>query len=295
MAVLAVLFVFVPRVESTDFIDTAPGHPVTIAYEAVWLSYLGLAMLCAALMFSVAWHRTLAKDVLIRASFAMLALGTGLGALYAAWRIVILAASLAGAASQSQSDTGFGISNVLQDTAIVLILAGTCVPALLKAASLYQDRRDLIALRPLWELVTQSRPDTVLDSAPGRDGDSNDLRLLSFRLIRRAVEIRDALSTLYEYCDLDPAPYAEAFATSIGLTGIDHQALVEAVTIRYALMLSHSGEGGHSIVKAGRGGDDLRSEVQWLRAVSRALDNRLRIQMAIIPVLDARNELLDTA
>jgi hypothetical protein len=31
MAALGGLFAFVPRVESTDFIDTAPGHPVTIA------------------------------------------------------------------------------------------------------------------------------------------------------------------------------------------------------------------------------------------------------------------------
>lgn len=295
MATLAVLFVFVPRIESTDFIDTAPGHPVTIVYEAVWLSYLGLAMLCAAAMFTVAWHRAAGQERLTRTSFALLAVGTALGVCYALWRIIFLAASLAGSASPEQSHTGFGISNLLQDAAIVLILAGTCVPALAKATSPVQHRRDLIALRPLWEQVTQGRPDTVLDGASNRDRDRYDPRYLRFRLIRRTVEIRDALATLYEYCDLDPAPHVEAFATSIGLTGIDHEALVEAATIRYSLTRSYSSSARYSIVKAERGGSDLRTEVDWLRAVTRALDNHPRIQMAMIPVLAARNEHMETA
>lgn len=294
MAALGVLFAFVPRIESSDFIDTAPGHPVTIAYEMVWLSYLGAAMLCAAAMFTVAWHRSACKGRVMRASFAMLATGTALGVIYAAWRVVILAASLADTASPAQSDTGFGISNVIQDAAIVLILVGTCVPALLKAATPYQDRRDLVALRPLWELVTPARPDTVLDEESGNEGRLRDVRLLRFRLIRRTVEIRDALATLYEYCDLDPAPHVEAFAADIGLTGDDRKALVEAVTIRYALMRLRTGEADHAIVKAGRGGEDLRSEVQWLRAIGRALDNRLRVQTALIPVLAAHNDLMET-
>jgi hypothetical protein len=297
MAALSVLFAFVPHIETSNFIDTAPGHPVTIAYEAVWLGYLGLAMLCAAAMFATAWGRSAGKGQVMRTSFALLTIGTGLGVIYAAWRVVVLAASLSGAASPQVSQAGFRFSNLIQDAAIVLILTGTCVPALLKVATLHQDRRDLIALRPLWERVIVIRPDTMLDEQPDRDASlrPRDLRLIRFRLIRRTVEIRDALATLYEYCDLDPAPYAEAFATAIGLSGTDRDALIEAVTIHYALLNSRVGTPEHSIVQAGRGGADLRSEVEWMRAISRALENHIRMQSAVIPVLAARNDLLGTA
>lgn len=298
MVTLGILFAFTPRIEASDFIDSAPGHPVTTAYEMVWLAYLGLAMLCATAMFAVAWQRSADNGRLIRLSFAVLATGTGLGVAYAICRIAILSASLADKTSQAQAEAGFNASDLLQDAAIILILAGTCIPALTTVISIKQDRRDLIALRPLWQLVTQSRPDTVLDDGPpssGRELALADLRLVRLRLIRRTVEIRDALATLYEYCDLDPAPYAEDFATSIGLAGVEHQALVEAVTIRYALMRVHDGTADHSIVKADRGGSDLRSEVLWLRAVSRALNNHLRIQTALNPLLAARNEQMESA
>ena len=299
MAALGGLFAFVPRVESSNFIDTAPGHPVTIAYEAVWLGYLGLAMLCAAAMFIVAWQRSASEGRLMRASFAMLATGTTLGVVYATWRLVVLAASLSGAATTAQSQTGFGISNLVQDAAIVLILAGTCAPAQMKAVTLYQDRRDLAALQPLWQLVTPFRPDTVLypepESSSAGDGDLRGLGLLRFRLIRRTMEIRDALSVLYEYCDLDPAPYAEAHATINNLAGIDHEAHVEAVTIRYALLCAHIGEPEHTFVTPQRGADDdLRAEVRWLLAVTQALDNHVRMQMALIPILADRNEMMGT-
>ena len=291
MAALGALFAFVPRIESSSFIDTAPGHPVTIAYEMVWLTYLGTAMLCAATMFAVARHRSGGQGASMRASFTLLAIGTGLGVVYSVSRISILAASLAGTASATQSDAGFSATEALQAAAILLILAGTCVPAVAKAASLYRDRRTLIALRPLWELVTPSRPDTVLAIASADDRDPRAFGLTSLRLIHRTVEIRDALGTLYEYCDLDPAPYAEAFATAEGLTGSEKDALVEAVTIRYALSRLPSGDAGHSIVKAGRGGAaDLATEVQWLLEVSRALDNHLRMQGALNAVRAARDE-----
>lgn len=295
MAALGALFAFVPRVESSDFIDTAPGHPVTIAYEAVWLGYLGVIMMCAAAMFAVAWERSADDEPLIRASFAMLAAGTGLGVVYAAWRVVILAAALSGAATTAQSDTGFGISNLIQDTAIVLILAGTCVPAGLKAVWLYQDRRDLNVLRPLWQRLIAYRPATVIEDEPKAEGDLRDRRLLSFRLLHRTMEIRDALGNLYEYCDLDPAPHVEAFAESIGLTGIDRDALVEAVTIRYAMLRADTGSGGHAIVEPRRGEEELPSEIRWWHAVDRALNNHLRIQAALIPVLAARNDMNGTA
>jgi uncharacterized membrane protein len=297
MAALGCLFAFVPRVESSNFINSAPGYPVTTACEAVWLGYLGLAMLCAAAMFFVAWQRSPPEGRLMRASFAMLATGITLSIVYAASRLVALAASLAGATTNSQGRTGFGISNLVQDVANVLILTGTCVPALMKAATLYQDRRDLAALHPLWQLVTPFRPDTVLYPEPesGSDDGLRGLGLLRFRLIRRTIEIRDALSVLYEYCDLDPTPYAEAQATINNLAGIDHEAHVEAVTIRYALLRAHAGEPEHTFVTPQRGaGDDLRAEVRWLLAVTRALDNHMRMQMALIPILADHNELMGT-
>jgi hypothetical protein len=40
--------------------------------------------------------------------------------------------------------------------------------------------------------------------------------------------------------------------------------------------------------------DDLRAEVRWLLAVSRALDDRIRVQGALIPILADRNELMGT-
>jgi hypothetical protein len=297
MAALGALFAFVPRIETSNFIETAPGHPVTTTYEMVWLGYLGLAMLLASAMFATALQRSADTGRVMRLSFALLTTGTALGVVYAAWRVVILAASLSGAASQRVSQAGLGFSNLIQDTAIVLILAGTCVPALLKLAALYQNRRDLIALRPLWERVITVRPDTVLDEQPDRDASLRirDLRQLRFRLIHRTIEIRDALAVLYEYCDLDPGPYAEEFGAEASLSGIERDALIEAVTIHYALMRVPTGTREYSIVHARRGGADLRSEVEWLLAVGRTLENRNQMQSAVIPVLAARNDLLGTA
>ncbi|GAA2046355.1 hypothetical protein GCM10009839_58330 [Catenulispora yoronensis] len=298
MAALGGLFAFVPRVENSDFIDSASNRPVAIGYEAVWLGYLGLAMLCAAAIFTVAWRRSAAEERLMRVSFAMLAIGTAINAVDTALRLGILVAPLAGAATTSQSEIGFGLSNLIRGVTLCLILSGTCIPALMRATSFYQDRRDLAALYPLWQLVTPFRPDTVLypESESGTDGDGlKILGLLRFRLIRRTMEIRDSLAILYEYCDVDPAPYAEAFATSINLTGVDHEALVEATTIRYALLCAHTGKPKHNFVTPQRGADDdLRAEVRWLLAVTRALDNHMRVQMALIPILADRNELVGT-
>lgn len=297
MAALGALFAFVPRIETSNFIETAPGHPVTTAYEMVWLGYLGLAMLLASAMFATAWRRSAGAGSVMRSSFALLTIGTAHGVVYAAWRVIILTASLSGAASEQVSRTDLQFSNLIQDTAIALILAGTCVPGLLKIAALYRDRRDLISLRPLWQQVVSMRPDTVLDEQSDRDASLRirDLRILRFRLIHRTMEIRDALATLYEYCDLDPAPHAQQFATSIGLSGIERDALIEAVTIHYALLRASTGPPAFSIVQARRGGADLRSEVAWMQAVGRELENRGRMQSAMIPVLAARNETMGNA
>lgn len=263
----------------------------------MWLGYLGLAMLLASAMFATAYHRSADTGRLIRSSFALLTTGTALGVIYAAWRVIILAASLGTAATPDASDAAFGFSDLIKDTAILLILAGTCVPQLQKVATLRQDRRDLIALRPLWERVIQVRPDIILDEQPNRDASLRirDLRLLRFGLIHRTMEIRDALAILYEYCDLDPGPHAAPVAAAIGLGGIERDALFEAVTIEYALMRVPTGTPAFSIVQARRGGADLRSEVAWLRAISRALENRTRMQAALIPVLAARNDTMDPA
>jgi hypothetical protein len=95
-----------------------------------------------------------------------------------------------------------------------------------------------------------------------------------FQLYRRVIEIRDAALALGPYRDPEVASAAAQAAFTAGYSGIGHAAMVEAAVLAAA---ARTWDAGRPVRRpAGRRGRgpalslDLRSEADWLVAVSRA-------------------------
>jgi hypothetical protein len=128
--------------------------------------------------------------------------------------------------------------------------------------------RSLAALRPVWVALAAVYPTVTLV-----EDQHLALRRSRWRLLRRVVEIRDAILMLGDDVGPDLQTTAAAQVAQLGYTDQVAEAMMIAVLIHWA------GEGagpevGRSTLAATAGGDNLESEVKWLRMVARAYRRR---------------------
>lgn len=262
MAVLAVLFAFVPRhTETTDFFEDSAGSVPATAYLLVWLSYLATAMVMATPLF---WGSSRhAGAGWLRTGLRLLGAGTAAGVAYALSRAGYLVLRLTGAAGPGSDAVASTVTDTMKLTAICLILIGSSVPAVGVAWRAAQHWRYLRTLRPLWRDLTEAVPEVVL-------GEELHRRELRMRLHRRVVEIRDAILALQPYVSAAQRDAADAAAPAA------RRDLAEACWIETARRAKLAGVVPHVTVQrrdAGSAADDaldLGAEAQWLRRIEAA-------------------------
>ena len=161
-------------------------------------------------------------------------------------------------------------------TGLAIGMAGLCMSLLIPiiGASIIKSYRayQCCRLRPFWSALIGTHPEILLES-PGKSFTYN-LGCIFARqhqaLARRTLEIRDAYYQLRDWMDADVAAKAAELATKEKLTGVRHDAAVEAAVLAGALTakaleLPRTGTGGVQ-----PGGDDMPQEVAWLLRVADA-------------------------
>lgn len=266
MVAMLVLFTFIQR-KPGDFTDVMAGDPTATAYLLVFESYLGLTMATATIMFFIAARR--AASGLLRCGLWVLTAGTATGVTYVLLRSAFLIDSISG--QPAGSHDLYSASEVLQMVAVALILIGSSMPAVSVALLGRRDYADLNALRPLWLELTSGAPQIVLGDPPSRRTDLTGIADVRLRLLRRTVEIRDALLLLRGYVPDGDLDWARTALADQGLTGEHLEAAVEAVWLRTAITARDSGlPRQKTSTKHTTGGHDLSSEVRWLRLIASA-------------------------
>ncbi|MGW0824384.1 MAB_1171c family putative transporter [Streptomyces sp. NPDC002845] len=267
MAVLTVLFAFVPRrTEAEDFFDRSAGSVPATAYLLVWLAYLGTAMAMATWLF---WGSSRhAGAGWLRTGLRLLGAGTAVGVAYSLSRAVYLVLRLAEVAGPGSDADASTVTDAMKHAAIGLILVGSSVPAVGVAWRAARHWRYLRALHPLWQDLTEAVPEVVL-------GEELRRRELRMRLHRRVVEIRDGILALQPYVSAAQRDAAEAAASTA------RRDLAEACWIETARHAKLAGRAPDEAVQrrdTGSADDDtalgldldLEAEAQWLRRIEDA-------------------------
>ncbi|WP_433359807.1 MAB_1171c family putative transporter [Actinoplanes sp. CA-142083] len=238
-------------------IDPSParlsGHlsPATVAYWVVLEGYLGAVLVTTTLLF---W--SVARDApagLPRLGLRTIALGTGMIAVYAAAKTVLIVLRGAGVPIDFEDVAPGG--RLLQGAGTLFAVAGALVPAGRRARSVFGTYRDLLVLRPLWTAVRDAFPEVILFTPRRAVIEMAGVDDVHLRLYRRVIEIRDGMLALRPY-----------------LPGLDHET-PEAEAAAIALALRRRADGvppaddtrGFAPV-----GPEMSDEVAWLSRVSRA-------------------------
>jgi len=124
---------------------------------------------------------------------------------------------------------------------------------------------------PLWSALHEITPEIALDPAASELRDRLRFRNLDFRLYRRVIEIRDGRLVLRPFLDADVARRARDDALKGGQSDGDVEAIVEARVLATGVENARLRRRPTEVLPASElGGDDFRSEVEWLLQVARA-------------------------
>lgn len=270
MLALSVLFCFIRRRESADFASSMAGDPTATAYLIVFEAYLTIAMGMASAMFVMAARQAAAG--LLRWGLWLMAAGAALGVAYAIIRSAFLLIQLAGGSVPGGNSRGIAATDLLQESAILLIVAGSSLPAVTIVLRAARDYRALQALRPLWAELTASAPQVVLGTPPSRRDDLTATRAVRVRLLRRTVEIRDAALLLRGYLSDSDTERIRAELAARGLAGEELSVAAEAAWLRASLHTKARHLPAHPISSPDPlyDSEDFPGEVRWLRRIAGA-------------------------
>ncbi|MFD8316277.1 MAB_1171c family putative transporter [Kitasatospora purpeofusca] len=257
---LSVLFVRIQMpTEVDDFYEAYAGSWSATTYAAVFIGYLGVVMTVATWLFWSASRN--AGAAFLRTGLRVLAVGTAVGVLYTALRMIQMFAQLV--------DVDLIDANLINNVewvAMALILIGNSIPAGGVAARAIRNRRHLRQISPLWSALTGQVPEIVL--APTK---RQSQRL---RLHRLVIEIRDASLALTSYADDHVRAQARQAAQDQGLHGDALDAMVEALTLRAAHAARSAGKPPVAISDQAEGtppeGIDFDAEIVRLHHLNEA-------------------------
>jgi hypothetical protein len=270
-ALLVVLFVVAPVHETgslrltSDFGDS----PWVSAYLIVFAGYLGVALVDV-LRGGVRYAPKAGPALSL--SLRLIAIGCIVGLLYVAEKVAYLIVVLLGGSPSKSVESS--TARLLAVTGGLLVLAGSLVPAVYprwrnaaRWASTYRAHRTLY---PLWSALHEITPEIALDPAASGFRDRLRLRNLDFRLYRRIIEIRDGRLALRPFLDADVARRARDDALKGGQSDGEVEATVEARVLATGVENARLRRKPAEVLPASEdGGDDFRSEVEWLLQVAR--------------------------
>ncbi|MEU7870119.1 MAB_1171c family putative transporter [Dactylosporangium sp. NPDC049140] len=213
LTVMTVLFTAAARQAEhpTDAAATYAHDPVYAAYLGCYIAMVGLGFLDI-FRLCLPYARA-AGRVWLRRGLRLTAAGAGLGLLYCAVRATTLVEGRLGGDPRRLE----AFVPVFSALGAVCVIVGLTLPSfgprLSRVAAWQAQRRAYRQMYPLWEAVTVTVPEVVLDPAAGA-GRGTGLRHVDRRLRRRVVEIGDGLRQLRPHMD-DPAAGADADAGQI--------------------------------------------------------------------------------
>jgi hypothetical protein len=222
-----------------------------VVYWVVLEAYLGAVLTTTALQFWSMARRSPAG--LLRRGLRVIAAGTGMIAIYAAVKTVLIVLRGAGVPIDFEAIAPWG--RALQGLGTLLAVAGAMVPAGRRARSAVAAYRSLLVLRPLWTAMRDAFPEVILFTPRRAVIEMAGVDDVHLRLYRRVIEIRDGMLALRPY-----------------LPGVSHESPeAEAAAIAAALRRRTEGvppsTGGPGFAPVG---PEMADEVAWLSRVSRA-------------------------
>ena len=227
IAAAAALFAVAPLpVEAPEFTDRYADLPAIRGYWTVQVAFLGVALVE---LIRIAGYARRSRRTAIRAGFALVAAGAGIGLLYSANKLTAL-----GAAALNPGGSVAAVTTALDEPLLTVGTLAVGVGLLLPPAAAATRRGwepllyrwDVQLLRSLWLELSVVNPRLVLAEIPTRTEDLLDGASLAIRRYRIVVELLDAAAGLRNY--VTPAVDRAALEAAHGLRGPRRAAVVDA-------------------------------------------------------------------
>jgi len=281
LTVMAVLFAAAGRQDEhpTDAAATYAQDPVYAAYLGCYIAMVSLGF-TDIIRLCLPYARAAGRVWLSR-GLRLTALGAGLGLLYCLVRAATLIEGRLGTDPRRLEV----LVPIFAACGAMLVIVGLTLPSfgprLSRIAAWQAQRRAYRQLYPLWEAITVTVTEVVLD--PPASPRRGILRHVDRRLRRRVVEIGDGIRQLRHHMSDTVAEAAAATADAQGLTGRPRAAVVRAAQILVAC-LAYEPERRDRLDSPPSGtaevpdrGDESRRRARWdaWRAALPTTDRRL--------------------
>ncbi|MFD8023714.1 MAB_1171c family putative transporter [Streptomyces lavendulae] len=264
-ALLTTFFAHMPRpTEVENIFEASLGHAAGTGYCLVFLGYLTAAMTIASTLFWSYGQR--AAGTALRIGLRLLGAGTMFGALYTTWRIAHMLTRLLGGEFIVSDQAAQTIADLVEYTAIALIVLGNSVPALGVLTRSITYRRALREVRPLWATLTEVAPGVVLERPLGRSS--------RLQLHRCLIEVWDVALILRAYVSTDLVARAGNEAEALGLSSEETSRLAEAMWLQAARLAVLQGAEPNSDANIEADADqetDFDREVRKVLGLARAI------------------------
>lgn len=268
-SIVTVLFFATPQPrEAVDLLTEYASDWHIAAYGGVWTAYLGAALFSAS---RLCWRWGRQPDAgLLGHGLRLTGMGTTIGIVYAAQRVVVIVLGFLGL-SPVPASTNETIGGLLLFSALLFIVTGSTLPAAGRLRRWSREYLDLLRLYPLWLSLTEDVPSVRLDPARRRTTEILHPRRVHDRLYRRTIEIRDAVLTLSDHAPSSLRDQARAHVVASGLIGAQADIAAEACWIIGAQQARQHNEplSGEALPPAS-GGRDLPSEIHALKQLAEA-------------------------
>jgi hypothetical protein len=274
--------------DAVDFTGHFAGRPFVLEYRLVFLAYLGCSML---ILITLA--RRYAPIVRDRASLFLGLQLLGLAGWFALGYVVLESSS----ALSERLGLPYPLprpdlaKQVVMAISLALLLIGATLPAWgprTRLASLWtwlERYRACRHLYPLWRDLCSQFPELALVEPDSAIADALAFHDVNLRLVRRAMEIRDAELALRAFLPWGTVAAVRAACNDAGLGADETRATVEAASLAAALRQRSRGAVAPTadIATEPTGGSDLDEEVMYLSRVATAyatspIVRRYRIQ-----------------
>lgn len=246
----------------TDLVTVTRSPAITV----YWLIFLGYILYGVTSAILLCWrYGRHASPGPTRTSMRLLGVACGFGLVYVVHRLAHLVAAFGG--RELPGSTGVVvITQILLACTLLLLVASVCWPFLAEGAKRVRLRRQVKAIRPLWQLLTESTPEVVLP-LPGDL--RKDAELVRYRYV---IEIRDSVLALSGHVSDHQRETVRRALADAELGDVERDATAEAAVLLYAARAERAGEAPLFAERAMvQEGCDLDTEAEWLRKVASVL------------------------
>ncbi|MEU8463959.1 MAB_1171c family putative transporter [Streptomyces sp. NPDC029003] len=279
---LIVAFFASPLPDGETDLVTVTGSPMITVYWTIFLGYILYGVTSA---IGLCWrYGRHAAPGPVRTSMQLLGLASFLGLVYVVHRLAQLVAAFAGRGLSSPSAVVV-TTQVLLACTLLLLVASVSWPFLAESVTRVRLLRQVKAIRPLWQLLTESTPEVVL---PLPEGLGRDVEMVRYRYV---IEIRDSALALSCHVSQTQHEAVQHALAESEPSGVEREATAEAAVLLYSAQAERAGEPPRFPERAMvRDCGDIDADAEWLRKVAAAVRSS-----ATAMVVDLLRERADAA